>query len=261
MLEKALVADDLSQDRFKVSEPAVAARAKKLNGDYYIIAGSTVEEPLQCRFELPELKDRKLYVMRENRTVKVKNGVFVEKMSNFDSVIYTTNKQIASCLRTNSEVEKEIEQLYKQRRKPGNLAWQKFEHDLLKLSASSNKFDRRRPDTQLWHVTDGVTDGDPDYFYWADKTPGVFPDWLALEFPAPVKVARAVVYSDGSLRSGKFQCEASGQWQTLAEFKNNTSAAPLTFSFAPVDSKKFRVLITEGNKSECRIHEIELYQK
>ena len=259
LLEPALITDDLSSERFNFTHPAVAARAKELNGEYYIIAASMTEESLQCRFELPELKNRPLYVMREKRIIPVKNGVFEEKFSNFDSIIFTTDKNIAGKLRTNSEVTDEIEKLYQQRRKPGNLAWQRFEHDLLKLSASSNKFDRRRPDTQLWHVTDGVTDGDPDYFYWADKTPGVFPDHLTMEFPRSVQVSKAVVYSDGSLHSGSVQYELDGKWQILAEFKNNTSDKPLIFKFKPVELKRFRVYITQGNTPEVRIHEIELY--
>ncbi|MBR4664496.1 MAG: discoidin domain-containing protein, partial [Lentisphaeria bacterium] len=222
------------------------------------------------KFRIPGLGSRKLQVFREARTVQSSGDCFTDRdFNNFDVRIYTTDMRDFG-LKTLAEVEKEIEQVHARRKKPGNLAYQRYEGDGLKLSASSNRFMCRNiPESNLWHVTDGITSGPParsnhgygGVLVWKDHTPNQVPDWIELQFHHPVKVGRAVVYPAlNSLKDYEFQVWQNGQWKTVGSVKNAVGKSQ-TVTFPQVSSDRFRLWITQNNGPDSALYELELYEK
>ena len=267
-LTPVLLSNDYRAKNFKVSSKYIRTLTKKVGNHYWILACSTVKEPVKAEITLPELGSRKLYVWREGRTIAANKGSFSDNFNNFDTHIYTTDSD-AKGLRTLQEVEKAIAAANEARRKPGNLAFQMLEGDKLKFRASSNWLGSRVPDCGLWHLTDGVIKeplaSSPNGTYgtiaWKDRTPNKTPDWVELEFPVAVTAGRIVVYpAENTLRDYEVQARINGNWQTLGSAKNAQGKFQ-EFKFAPVNAKVFRLYITANNGPTSKVHEIEIYEK
>jgi hypothetical protein len=259
ILIPALLTNDM--DEAQCSNPTIALRVKKVDGEFWIFAASTVLEPQNAEFTIVGLGNRELRTLREpGRTLRAANGSFSDGFNNYDARVYTTDMRDLG-LRSNDEVEKEIAARNDARRKPGNLAYQQCEYDTLSASASSNRFDMRRSDTCIWHVTDGVTTGDPANYFWLDKTPNTLPDWLALKFHQPVKASRIIVYPHAStLRDYEVQIRKDGQWESVAAVKDAQGEFQ-EFKFPPVSTDEFRIYITATNGPDSGINEIEIYEE
>ncbi len=269
-LTPAMTVPDENSPAIKTDNENIRFRVKKVGTEYWIIACSTEEAPQKAVFMVPGLGNRKLHVFRENRSLNVRNGSFSDSFKNYDARVYTTDQRDFG-LRPLAEVEAEIVRLNESRRKSGNLAFQMYEHDLLKIYASSNLNDDRTPDCILWHVTDGITGGkaarhgnDKGKLAWCDKTPNKTPDWIVLEFPKPVRIGRVVVYpAEGTLKDYEVQVEVNGKFQTVGSAKNLKPVwgEHQEFRFDPVLTSKVRLFVTADNGPDTKVHEIEVYEK
>ena len=269
-IEDVLLTDDYKAEALSSGNPQIEMMVKKVGNEYWIFAASMDQAKQTPKFRIPGLGSRKLQVFREGRTVQSSGDCFTDRdFNNFDVRIYTTDMRDFG-LKTVSEVEKEIEQVHAKRKKPGNLAYQRYEGDGLKLSASSNRFMCRNiPESNLWHVTDGITSGPParsnhgygGVLVWKDHTPNQVPDWIELQFHHPVKVGRAVVYPAlNSLKDYEFQVWQNGQWKTVGSVKNAVGKSQ-TVTFPQVSSDRFRLWVTQNNGPDSALYELELYEK
>ncbi len=243
------------------------ALVKKYNGEIWIFAAQfgrgTARE---LELVLPELKDRKLKVMAEGRMVQARDGVLRDRFDDFAVHVYTTDLN-APDLRTTDDIEKAVNAVHAARRKPGNLAYQRYENEVLQANASSNMAFNVRADNCLWHVTDGMIE--PENFrryndqqvVWSDKTPNAFPDWLELVFKKPVTVGKVMIYPvENTLQDYQIQVWKNAAWVTVADVRDE-SGAVRTHAFEPVMTDKIRLLVTATRGPHVRIAEIEVYEK
>lgn len=268
-LEPALLADSLNDGRMSSGSPDIHFLVKQVGGEFWVFACSLVRDRRTASFTIPQLGDRKLHVFREGRAIQAKNGRFTDQFRNFDARIYTTDSRDFG-LKTIAQVEAEIEAVYAKRRKPGNLAYQRYERDVMEVTASSNKFGTKRNQSNcLWHVTDGVTSGPPakhshgtgGILTWRDNTPGKTPDWLELRFFKPVAVGRAVVYdAENSLQDYQIQVWKNNAWKTVGEVKDARGGRQ-EVSFPKETVDRIRLYVTADRGTETIVHEIELYQQ
>ena len=237
---------------------------KKHDGKLWIFAMSAQVAPFEHEFDFPELGGQELAVWREGRRITAKNGKFKDRFENFDVHVYTTDLA-ADCLTPASEVEKRIAEANAKRRKPGNLAFQMFEHDHLQFRSSSNFWLQGRLDNTLWHVSDGVDLGrraltyDNNRTFFKDNTPGQTPDWIEMEFDKPVKAGKVVVYGiANSLRDYEVQILKDGSFVTVGAIRDAGSDCN-EFVFPETEFKVLRVFVTKNNGKYTQIAEIEVY--
>ena len=263
-LAPAFLENDVIAKENKVSNPAVRFIVKKLKNDYFVMAVSTNHNKENADFTIPAIGNRKLYVVSENRTVTAKGGKFSDVFNNYQVHIYTTDANAAK-ITPLDKIEKEIAAINNARRKPGNLAFQMFEHDHVQISASSNAGMLRRADSSLWHVTDGVIvdykNRNIKFAVWHDKTPNKFPDWIELKFDKVIEFSRVKVCAyENSLKDFEVQVWKNGKFETVATVKNS-KAHWHECKFPMVKSDRVRIFVTATNGPTSKIDEIEVYTK
>lgn len=268
-LEPVLLADDAKTCAMLVDNPKIRFQVKKVGAEIWIFAFGASDRQEKASFVIPELGGRKLQVFRENRTISVEDGRFADTFTNYDARIYTTDLRTFG-LRSLSEVEGEIAAVHQQRRKAGNLAYQRYEEDSLTVTASSNRFGSSRNENNcLWHVTDGLTSGvpavrahgKPGVLTWWDKTPGQLPDWLEITFRNAVSLGRAVIYpGNQSLRDYEIQVWEDDVWKCVGKVYD-AQGEMQQVSFPSVRTKQVRLVVTANNGPDTILHEIELYEK
>ena len=232
---------------------------KEHKGDFWIFAGSFQQKTLNANMEIPALKERKLYVFGENRSLEVKNGKFSDTFKNFDTHIYTTNEKMAKAIDF-AAVEKSIQAAYAKRQKPGNLAFQQHEDEKLRLEASSNIFatSRRSTNSALWHVTDGAFKKG-DRMYFEAKAPGTGNEWLELKFHQPIEFSQVDVYPlNDSLCDYVVEVKQDGAYKIVSEMKN-ASGKVQSHKFAAVKSDTVRIRAVKSRKA-MSIIEVEIYK-
>jgi hypothetical protein len=178
--------------------------------------------------------------------------------------IYTTDAN-AQKVKNIADVEKSIAAANNARRKPGNLAFQMFEHDSLQISASINAGMMRHADSGLWHVTDGVIvnykNRNSNFTIWQDKTPNQAPDWIELKFKKPVTMGRVKVCAyENSLRDFDVQVWKNGKFVTVGKVRNSNEHWHES-KFSAVTSDRVRIYVTATNGPTAKIDEIEVYAK
>ena len=269
-LEPVLLTDNFRDPKLTSGNPQIEMMVKKVGSEYWIFAGSMTKEKQTAKFNIPGLGSRKLNVFREARSVQSSNDSFTDRpFDNFDVRIYTTDSRDFG-LKTLAEVEKEIEAVHAKQKKPGNLAYQRYERDSLRVFASSSRSGTtRHPECTLWHITDGVTSGPPakrahgagGVIIWRDRTPKKVPDWIELRFDKPVTAGRAVVYPAlDSLRDYEIQVWKDGNWKTVGSVKN-ASGKSQTVTFPQVSTDRIRLYITANNGPDSALYELEIYEK
>ena len=248
-----------------VPELKLRACKNEEDGSLWIIAVYAKDGELFA--EIPVMQEGDWRVLSENRSIAVNNGVLKDHFTSFQAHIYTTDKTDYK-LKSIQEIQKLIDDGYEARRKPGNLAYQRRENQIMTVTASSNKYCSRSSagkDTALWHITDGIIESpfsDLDEQSFSDSTPNQVPDWIELNFHNPVSAGKVVVYpKKDSLRDYEVQISNDGKnWTTVGKVENATSASQ-TVTFAPQSLKCIRVYVTKTNGPNTLISEIEVYEK
>lgn len=251
----------------EIAGEGIRAIARKHRGYWWIFAARFQRgDEREMRLVLPDLGDATLRVLTEDRTVSAKGGVLIDTFTDFAVHVYTTDPDYPQ-LRSGADIEGEINRINAARKKPGNLAFQMFEHETVRVAASSNKALNVRADNCLWHVADGVIHP-PDFkhYYshqlvWTDATANQSPDWIELTFKKPVSVGRVVVYPIAdSLKSYQVQLLSNGEYQTVAETLEAFGVAQ-EHVFAPQTAEAVRIFVTDTRGERAIITEIEVYEK
>ena len=252
------------------SNSAVAVRVKKVGAEYWILAAGLSTKSETATITVPDLGDRKLFILREGRSVTARDHSFTDTFTNFDSRVYTTDSRDFR-LPLLQDVADQIEAVYAARKKPGNLAYQRFEGETVRVTSNSNLHSSRREDTMLWHVADGVYEGfpargpqhDEGYLVYSSKPDPALPVWLEMEFKTPVTMGRIAVYgANQSLLEYQLHVRNNGVWQEVATAKDMTGDFG-EYKFAPRTADAVRLTITKltPGSRHAKVHEIEVYQQ
>ncbi|MCC6699113.1 MAG: hypothetical protein IT365_26045, partial [Candidatus Hydrogenedentes bacterium] len=187
-LKGAILAPDVV-DAVQVEAPLkedILCSARKTDEQVYVFAVNTAPEPQQVALALGEALGavEELHVVSEGRALtRGEDGRFSDAFGSYATHVYSTNSALAqreSVVAAQAEVDK----LDAARRKAGNVA---FEESGVAVKVSSKSLYGSVPA----RIVDGVEDG----MGWRDNTPDVCPDWVDLEWPAPVEVGRVVVWT------------------------------------------------------------------
>ncbi|MFH1569403.1 MAG: hypothetical protein ABIL09_15515 [Gemmatimonadota bacterium] len=215
-----------------------------------VIAVSTATEPQDVSLALsPAPVGRTFNVVSESRQIAAEGGVLRDRFGVYETHLYTTDPGLAGRPDIAGPTAA-IARADATRRKRGNLA---FESSGVQVAVSSEAQYGSTPA----RVVDGVTGG----MRWRDRTPGEYPDWLTLQWPAPVNVGRVVVYS-GTIADAQVQVPGEGgAWQTVGQAAG-ASADPVEIRLAqPASTTSLRLLVTAGrpDQSDTQVTEVEVY--
>ncbi|MBQ7176755.1 MAG: discoidin domain-containing protein [Victivallales bacterium] len=246
-----------------VPELKLRAFKNENDGSFWIIA--VYAKDGEATLEIPAPQNGTWQVLSEKRSIDAKNGKIKDSFTAYQTHIYTTDKTDYKLMPVD-EIVKAIDAEYEARRKPGNLAYQRRENQVLAVTASSNHYHRQSSfakDTCLWHVTDGVIDNphpDLNLQSYCDATPKQLPDWVALTFHKPVTAKEILVYPEkASLCDFEVQISKDGQnWTCVKKFEDAKGVCHIA-KFAPQEIKAVRIFVTKNNGPNTRIAEIEVY--
>ncbi len=250
-------------------ELRILAKRNAIGGAYWVLVCNTSQQSGKYRFSFAPFADRQLQVLSENRTVKASSsGQVSDEFTPFQVHVYTTDRRDFG-LKPIAEINAAIAKVYTERRREnaGNLVYQEYENDAVKVTASSNKYAIFRVENSLWHVADGVTTGSKPatsphgsgIIHWCDATPNVFPDWIELEFKKTLKVGRVEVYSvENSLKDYEIQLRRGGRYETVGKVENATGVMQ-TISFPPLDADGVRLYVTSANGAHSKVYEIKVF--
>ena len=246
-----------------VPELKLRASKNENDGSFWIIA--VYAKDGEATFEMPAPQNGTWQVLSEKRSIDVQNGKLKDSFTAYQTHIYTTDKTDYKLMSVD-EIVKAIDAEYEARRKPGNLAYQRRENQVLAVTASSNVYlrqSRYAKDTCLWHVTDGVIENphpDLNLQSYCDATPNKVPDWVALTFHKPVTAKEILVYPEkASLCDFEVQISKDGQnWTCVKKFEDAKGVCHIA-KFAPQEIKAVRIFVTKNNGPNTRIAEIEVY--
>ena len=248
------------------SKPHIRLRAQvNDDGSAWLLACNASYQADTGVVTWPELGNKKLQVLSEDRSIAPENGRFTDRFGPFEARVYTTSDRDLG-LKTVKETNALIEAEYSERAKPGNLAYQRFEDSKLTVNASSNKhrIGSGPASNTLWHVTDGVTRDNRMLFEpacFSDNTLGEVPDWIELVFHKPVTVGRVVVYPDANtLRDYEVQIRKDGEYVPVASVKDAEGEC-LTSSFGSETTDAVRISVTANRGTNTRIYEVEVYEE
>ncbi|MBQ7178278.1 MAG: discoidin domain-containing protein, partial [Victivallales bacterium] len=236
------------------------------NGEYWLIVCNVSNDPCSASLTFAPFGTEEFTVLSEERKL-AKSGTIVEKFTPYQVHIYTNAKSLPK-LKSLAEITGTIEAMYAKLQKPGNLAWQRYEEQTLRVTASSNFMGLKRDTQALWHITDGITSGKPgtrphggDILTFKDKTPNQCPDHVQLEFKKPITAGKVVLYPvNNSLKDYEIQVKKDGAFVTVATVKDAKGDCQ-TVSFAPVKTDCVRLLVTATNGPNTWIYEMEVYEK
>lgn len=223
------------------------AAVRRVERDLYLFAVSTHTSPQKATFTLKGVGDTTLWVVSEDRSVRVADGTFTDAFDLYGGHIYTTNKAVAEGP-TVKETQGAVLRAEAARRKPGNLAYRD-----LGTSVTASSINQYSGDPQM--VIDGVSNGKG----WTDDTWRTWPDWIQVTFPAAVPAGRAVVFTN-TIGDYEIQVQAEGEWATVAE---GTRAAdqPITGTWDPREVTAVRVIAKSASGDRTAVTEIEIYAK
>ena len=245
----------------------VLAKYNPVTKTYWLLAVNGSDKNQDFTISFAPFAGKKIQVLSENRTCEFKNGSLTEKFAPWQAKVFTTDLRDFK-VQSIAEVESIIEKEYAKRVKPGNIVYQRYENEGVKVFASSNKYKNQFNECSLWHLADGVTSGTVGdrphgggVVVSCDATPNKTPDWIEYEFLKPAKIGRVVLYpAQNSVKDYSIQVERDGKFVTVAEVKDGKGDAQ-TVTFAPVETKRMRLVVTANRGAYTRLFEIEVYEK
>lgn len=261
-LTRAVIAPKAS-NKVTCAKKDVVTLLKDVDGDLFLFVSNASNDPRKLAVTVEGLGSRKLNVISEGRSVQSKGDVINDAFDTWETHIYTTSAEDPG-LKTVQEVTDLIEAEYARRKKPGNLAYQRWSNQSVDLTSSSR--DGIYP-PEPWHACDGITDTSKiairfaSQHTWTDGTPNKSPDWLALKFKQPHSIKRVVVYTEKeSIKDYQIQSRKGDNWIDVARGTNN-NAAKIEQSFTPVTTDEVRLLVTATNGPHAIVNEMEVYGK
>lgn len=247
-LKEAVLAPEVP-DAVSVDAPQpehIHTSVRRLGDELVLFTVNTATEPQEATFRLEGAPDR-LYVVSEDRSVELADGVFSDSFATYAAHVYTTDEALAD-RRTLADVQAEIAAADRARKKPGNLA---FEDSGVEIEVSSGARYNNTPAR--------VVDGIEQYMGWRADPTHEGPQWLQLTWPQDVTVGRVVVYTP-SIRSLAIEVPEGDGWTAVAEAAGEDR---LEATFDPVTTRSIRVLIQElaEEAREATIQEVEAYAR
>ncbi|MFA5646642.1 MAG: discoidin domain-containing protein, partial [Candidatus Ratteibacteria bacterium] len=250
----------------KSSPASIRTLLKETKKGLFLFVCNAQMEPVKATITVPGIGKHgsQLQVVSEDRTVSLKNESFTDAFDTFEVRVYTTVKEIPD-LTPIKEICAAIEKEYAKRKKPGNLAYQRYEDVTLTVTASSNGMESSggRANNGLWHVADGLcelpTTRQSRVMYWQDTTKNEGPDWIELKFHTMQTIQKVVVFPhEKSLRDYEVQLFIDGNWKTVDKVSNR-SDAEIVHTFKAVKTDRIRIWVTATNGPYAKIAEIEVY--
>lgn len=246
----------------KSSSKFIKSMVKEMNGNQYIFACNAQINPEDIEISIPGIEKTNLNVISESRAIVLSKDSFKDHFEPFEVHVYTTSGDNPN-LTAVKEISDKINKANMTRKKDGNLAFQMFEGDGVKITASSNFASKYgMADTGLWHVVDGITDTKNDYdknLAWHDNTPNEFPDWIEVQLPESTDINKVVVYPfDKSLKDYSVQAFVRGEWKDVDKVTGRKDDV-IEHKFAVVNTSRIRLWITATNGKNSEVSEIEIY--
>ena len=265
---EAIIQPDAA-DKPEVSSPdlRVLAKYNPETRSFWLLAANGSDNTKEYTIKFAPFADRDVQVLSEGRTCKFAGGALTETFTPWQVKVFTSDMRDFHLLPI-AQINAKIEQEYAKRVKPGNIVYQRYENEGVKVFASSNKYRLIFNENSLWHLADGVTSGtvgDRPHGYGVvvscDATPNQTPDWIEYEFLKPVKIGRVVVYpAENSLKDYRIEIERDGKFVTVAEIKDAQGEAQ-THTFPPETTRRMRLVVTANRGPNTRLFEIEVYEK
>ena len=247
---------------------------------YFLVASNVSMETCQVVFSGLPKQLTQLHVVGEKRVVAVKDGVMRDEFLPCAGRAYV--EKAPPSFPGLPEVAAKVEELYRERAKPGNLLWQRGRDETVVIDASTAivNYSNGGKDTALWHLCDGAvpaTSGGYGLLQWTSHPDDRKP-WV--EFTPkrrPFALGRVVIDAlDRSL--GRFHIEvfADGAWKTVFTCADGTKDNHFECAFPPVsNAERFRIVVDEPvgklgrmrnfprleNIKVARIGEVEAYAK
>jgi hypothetical protein len=233
---------------------AIAKRCQRQEGratHAFLVAANQSYDANDATITCPALKDLRttqLIVLRENRTVEVKDGVFTDHFGRLGVHVYTTLEALPY-LRSLAEIQTEIDTRLAAAAKKGNLLaqpgvkWQ--------VMGGKGLFSRSN------ELIDGVRNAGGWLPVYGDRSQ------CQLVFDQPLTFSRVVLYTP-SIRDAELQIDDNGEWRTIHAWRDQLLQR-LEWKGQPVTTKALRVLPTKSRanwsgRALNEITEMELYR-
>jgi len=215
-----------------------------------LLAVSTATEGQEVAIRLPpSVRATSLHVVSENRSVPVEDGVLRDRFELYETHIYTTDPALGG--REDVAVPaRAIARADSARRKSGNLA---FEATGVEVAVSS----RSRYGSTPTRLTDGIEGG----MRWRDGTPGEYPDWLQLTWPAEQRVGRLVLYGKG-YTSAEARVPGPGEsWVAVGRAADPSGGRLVIELKRAVSAERLRLYLSGDPAAEehTMVYEVEAY--
>lgn len=250
--------------------------ALKINGDSAcIIAVNPNRKPATATLRIKKHIGDTLYVAGENRKITVKNGEFTDAFGNNETHIYLTDSSLANSVPTVKETVDAIENLRKNRKKPGNLigTGEIFNIDYVNygnkidtgvfpvMSASSDSiFYFTRKTGSLPFLLDGITEPNQESMAWsptkADKSPAI-----DIQLRKPATVSKVCIYTQNGNLSDVKVTTSNGDTALATGNTANLiilNLPPKTCTSLHFDFLKAKIMSSQ-KRNERLVTEIEIY--
>lgn len=242
-LEKAILSPCIEGGGAVNPEEFITAfSVREAGGEKYLFAVNTSSEPVDAEFRLKDFGGRSLYVVSEDRSVRVSGGGFADKFEGFETHIYTTDLSLKG-LTTVEEIEAGIAKAEAGRSKPGNIL---FDNPKIEVSVSSY-------DYWKYSVADGLTE-DCGLLYWRAEPGGR----IEISFQEEESISRIAVYGAG-LKDFSIRVDGGGGWTTVKEVRGNKSDW-VEAAFGKRGVRRIRLDIAGIDGNFAKLKEIEAYR-
>ncbi|MCC6485959.1 MAG: hypothetical protein IT364_00530, partial [Candidatus Hydrogenedentes bacterium] len=253
-LKEAVLASGVG-DTVQVEAPLaehIHCSARKVNEHVYVFAVNTAPEPQQVTLALVEALGsvEELHAVSETRSLtRGADGRFSDTFGPYATHVYATNVALAQ-RESVADAQAEIDKLDAARRKAGNVA---FEESGVAIKVSSK--------SQYGSVPSRIVDGVEDGMGWRDSTPDEYPDWVELEWPAPVEVGRVVVWS-GTIEDLAVLVPDGETWKEASALPGvNTASASLSFPVVSVNRLRIEIRKNRPEQQYTFVTEVEAYRE
>lgn len=240
--------------------PAIQLIGKRVGEETYVLAVNTKLDRSAAKIALPKsLGVKRLHVLSEGRSLKVKNGAFEDTFIGFATHIYTTRKDLPSLPIAKMLRDKDFLTAPRKELKSGNLASEqagaKIASSFRMLNVPHFMFANDDNVHSCW-MTREWFEG------WQNKPKE--PDWLEITFPKKQRVGKVVIrswlpkYMDDPVRvlsDFELQYAAATGWRTIKSVEGNKSEVVTVKLAPPTDTEKIRLIAKKG----VYVAEIEAY--
>ncbi len=230
----------------------IQAVVRRTGGHLVIFTVNTATHPQDAAFQLSDKlrkAPKRLWVVSENRSVPVRDGVFTDRFDTYDGHIYTTSQALGAGP-TVAATRAAIAEAKRRLARPGNLA---YGGRGVSVSASSvHRYSGRLP-----MVVDGARQGKG----WTDGTWKQWPDWIEVRFPTPETVGRVRAWT-GTIVKYEVQVRRNDKLVTVARGVRRPDAPSIEATFPPLrNAQAVRLVAQSANGANSAVSEIEVYAK